>query len=196
MDYIYELHDLEYRQRGRTLSGEFRYGDMATISDRGSVRKETVESGAFSFAVQDRQREINLLAGHSFDQPLASKLAGSLLLDDTAQGLKFRANLPPENRQPTWMRDTVLAVNAGLVRGVSPGFKIPPADVVSDAEVFEDEPGNPGVQIRRIRAAVLFELSLVTRPAYPNTEVDIRQFQQVDHDVDVVVDDERYMRWL
>ena len=196
MDYIYEIHDLEYRAGGRTLSGEFRYGEMATMSDRGSVRKETVDPGAFSFAVEDRQREINLLAGHSFDQPLASKLAGSLLLDDTSRGLQFRATLPPENRQPTWMRDTVLAVNAGLIRGVSPGFKVPPADVVQDAEVLEDEPGNPGVQIRRIRAAVLFELSLVTRPAYPNTEVDIRQFQQVDQ-VDNIEDDfERYLRWL
>ena len=196
MDFIYEIHDLEYRAGGRTLSGEFRYGEMATMADRGSVRKETVDPGAFSFAVEDRQREINLLVGHSFDQPLASKLAGSLLLDDSAQGLQFRATLPPENRQPTWMRDAVLAINAGLIRGVSPGFKVPPADVVQDAEVLEDEPGNPGVQIRRVRAAVLFELSLVTRPAYPNTEVDIRQFQQVDQ-VDKVEDDfERYRRWL
>ena len=197
MDYIYELHDLEYRAGGRSLSGEFRYGEYATMSDRGAVRKETIDSGAFSFAIKDRQREINLLAGHSFDQPLASKRAGTLQLDDDARGLKFRATLPPENRQPTWMRDTVLAVQAGLVGGVSPGFKIPPASAVPDAEVLEDEPGNPGVQIRRIRAAVLFELSLVTRPAYPNTEVDIRQFQQMDQVAKTVeTDDERYLRWL
>ena len=29
------------------LSGSFRYGSMATISDRGDVRKETIDSGAF-----------------------------------------------------------------------------------------------------------------------------------------------------
>ena len=94
------------------------------------------------------------------------------------------------------MRDAVLSVQAGLVGGISPAFRVPPASAVPDAEVLEDEPGNPGVKIRRIRAAVLFELSLVTRPAYPNTEVDIRQFQQVDQ-VDKVEDDfERYRRWL
>lgn len=196
MEYIYEIYDLEYRQSGRTLSGEFRYGELATISDRGEVRKETIDPGAFSFAIEDRGREISLLSGHDFGQPLASKRTGSLLLDDDARGLKFRATLPPENRQPTWMRDAVLSVQAGLVGGISPAFRVPPASAVPDAEVLEDEPGNPGVKIRRIRAAVLFELSLVTRPAYPNTEVDIRQFQQVDQ-VDKVEDDfERYRRWL
>lgn len=194
MDYIYDIHDLEYRQRGRTLSGSFRYGSRATISDRGDIRKETIDSGAFSFAIEDREREISLLSGHDFAQPLASKRAGSLVLDDEDRALTFRATLPPENRQPTWMRDTVLAVQAGLVGGISPGFRVPPATAVQDAEVLEDEPGNPGVKVRRIRAAVLFELSLVTRPAYPDTEVDIRQFQSPDQ-VDQV-DDERYLRWL
>ena len=180
MDFIYEIDDLEYRQRGRVLSGAFRYGVTATMSDRGEVRKESIDAGAFSYAIKDQEREINLLAGHDFAFPLASKRAGSLLLDDDRDRLAFRATLPPENRQPTWMRDTVLSVQAGLVGGISPGFRIPPASTVPDAETLEDEPGNPGVKIRRIRAAVLFELSLVTRPAYPDTEVDVRQFQSVE----------------
>lgn len=41
---------------------------------------------------------------------------------------------------------------------------------------------------------MLFELSLVTRPAYPDTKVDVRQFQSVEPVQ--ANDDERYMRWL
>ena len=66
------------------------------------------------------------------------------------------------------------SVVAGLMVGLSPGFVVPPASVVPDAERFEDEPGNPGVQIRVIRAAVLREFSVVTAPAYPDAAVDLR----------------------
>ena len=58
--------------------------------------------------------------------------------------------------------------------GLSPGFTVPPASAVPDAERLEDEPGNPGVQIRVIRAAVLREFSIVTAPAYPDAAVDLR----------------------
>ena len=56
----------------------------------------------------------------------------------------------------------------------SPGFRVPPQSAVPNAEELIPEPGNPGVQIRVIRQAVLYELSLVTRPAYPETIVDLR----------------------
>ena len=46
--------------------------------------------------------------------------------------------------------------------------------MVPDAETLEPEPGNPGVDIRVIRQAVLYELSIVTQPAYAETSVDVR----------------------
>lgn len=165
---------LEYRQRDRTLTGEFPYGSMATISNRGSVRKERFTPGAFDYALRDPTREINLLAGHSFDRPLASKLAGTLKLEDSPKMLYFRASLPPENKQTTWMRDAVLSIRGGLTRGISPGFTVAPAMVVQLAEELIPEPGNTGVMIRQINHAVLFELSLVTRPAYKDSVVDLR----------------------
>ena len=166
--------EVEVRQRGRELFGSFRYSSTATMSDRGKTRKERFEPGAFKFALDDPTREINLLSGHTFNAPLASRQRGSLKLEDTPEELQFTAQLPLESEQPTWMIDTVKAVRAGLVGGISPGFRVPPADVVPDAESLEPEPGNPGVFIRVIRAAVLFELSIVTRPAYTGTSIDIR----------------------
>ena len=162
---------VEVRARGRELTGRFPYGSTATVSDRGRVRKESFGPNAFRFAVEDAEREIHLLVGHSFDKPLASRGARSLELEDTAEALTFRAQLP--EAQPTYMRDTLLQLDAGLIGGVSPGFRVPPKSAVPNAEELLPEPGNPGVAIRRINEAVLIEISLVSRPAYDETAVEL-----------------------
>ena len=194
--------ELEVRARGRRrrLVGAFPYNREAVVSDRGRVRKERFRTGAFSWQVkrfaelQDQlakmiqeevegayrealmrelaARNVDLLRGHNFDRPIASMLGGSLKLKDTNAALRFEANLP-EN-PPSWIDDTLKAVDAGLIRGVSPGFRVPPASAVANAEELIDEPGNPGVQIRQINQAVLYEISLVTRPAYVDSEIDLR----------------------
>lgn len=178
---------LEYRQRGRELIGRFPYGKLATVRDRGRVRKERFSRRAFKFAVEDPSRDIDLLAGHSFDRPLATRRLGSLELEETDDGLNFVATLPPESEQPSWVQDTVKAVRGGLARGISPGFRVPPSSAVSNAEELLPEPGNPGVMIRQINSAVLFELSVVTRPAYDETSVELRAAE---------TNLERFYRWL
>ena len=172
------------------------------MRDRGRVRKERFKSRAFSWQLREfaklqeelsamigkaveegrrrvienelARRNVDLLRGHNFDRPIASMAAGSLTVMDSRDALRFEADLP-EN-PPSWIEDTVRAVDAGLIRGVSPGFRVPPASAVANAEELVDEPGNPGVQIRQINQAVLYELSLVTRPAYVESEVDLRGF--------------------
>ena len=167
---------LELRQDGhrRTLRGRFPYNSTAVIADRGRVRKEMFAPRAFRFATQDPEREIHLLRGHNFDQPLASKRAGTLTIEDTDDALSFVAQLPDVDVQPTYMRDALAMVTAGLIGGISPGYRVPPATVVPDAERLVPEPGNPSVQIRVIREAVLSEISVVTRPAYNSTDVAVR----------------------
>ena len=165
---------LEIRQSGRsrTLHGRFNYGSMATIRDRGRVRKERFESRAFRFAIEDTNRRIDILVGHDFGKPLASRTAGTLTIDDGAEAVTFEAQLP--NDPPSWIIDAERAITAGLMTGLSPGFTVPPASAVPHAERLEDEPGNPGVQIRVIREAVLREFSVVTAPAYADAAVDLR----------------------
>ncbi|MBV7393258.1 HK97 family phage prohead protease [Mameliella sediminis] len=167
---------LEVRQQeGRpAITGRFPYGELAIISDRGSVRKETIEPGAFSYALEDPDREIHLLSGHDYGKPLASKKAGSLELQDSADALTFRALIPAGAEKITHVADALAMIGAGLAVGVSPGFRVPPKDVVPDAETLKPEPGNPGVMIRQLAALVLYELSIVTRPAYPATSAELR----------------------
>ena len=176
IEYIYPFMDLEIRvDQGRPrLRGKFPYSGLATKRDRGSERKESIMPLAFRYAIQDESREISLLSGHDFDKPLGSRQRGSLTIRDDNDGVYFEASLPVASEQPSWVRDTMLAVQQGLISGISPGFKIPPAGVVPNAETLIEEANNPGVFIRQIHQAVLVEMSLVSRPAYPDTTIETR----------------------
>ncbi|MEO0939877.1 MAG: HK97 family phage prohead protease [Pseudomonadota bacterium] len=166
---------LEVRREGKrpVIRGKFPYGSLAVIADRGRVRKERIMPGAFNFALED-DREVNLLMGHDFDKPLASRGAGTLTFADTPDEFVFDATIASEIEDVSHVRDALSLLASGLVRGVSPGFRVPPASTVPGAERLDEEPGNPGVFIRTILALVLYEISLVTRPAYPSTEAELR----------------------
>ena len=203
--------ELEIRARGGgpgSLFGRFAYSagpgrGMATVSDRGKVRKERISGNAFGWqldafaelqkemadviagAVDEARleilrqaldrRNVHILGGHSFDRPLGDLKSGAKIVS-TKKNIEFEIDLPPEADQPGYMVDTIKMIRAGLAGGISPGFRVPPASAVKNAETFEPEPGNPGVQVRVINQAVLHELSIVTRPAYSETEIDVRAF--------------------
>ena len=168
---------LETRQEGgrRLITGVFPYMALGTIADRGRTRKERFAPGAFRFSLEDALRDIRLLRGHAMDHPLASRSAGTLDLTDSPTELRFAATLPPDDRQPSWVRDTVLAIEDGLMLGLSPGFRVPPSNVVPNAEELIPEPGNPGVFIRQVNQALLTELSVVTSGTYKEAGVEIRE---------------------
>ena len=175
--------ELEIRSKGgrRTIRGSFPYNKTAVRSDRGRVRKEKFAAKAFAFAIADKSRDVNLLVGHEYGKPVASKQAGTLKLRDTNEGVEFEATLPPDESQPSWIQDLIKAADSGLVNGVSPGFKVPLGKVKNpagrgliDAEEFIPDKADPNVMVRKVNAAVLYELSLVTRPAYSGTKLAIR----------------------
>jgi len=174
---------LELRAAGdgtRRLKGRFPYKKRAIIDSGGNGRrpkKEEFAPRAFSFAVDDPDREIHLLSGHSFDKPLASKKARTLLLTDSDDALSFEAILTPDIQRTSWAADFIAAFAAGLIGGISPGFRVAPPEAVDNPEeTTEEDPAEGNALIRTIFAAVLFELSMVTRPAYPETETDLRSF--------------------
>ena len=170
--------DLEVRQVGErpVISGRFPYNCLATTSNAGRQRKERFAPKAFEFVLRPDQqaREINFLMGHDLNRPLAARSAGTLELADTPAALTFQATLPAEALQTTWQRDFMLAHSQGLIKGISPGFLMPPKARFPDAEILEPEPGNAGIFIRTIKAAVLAELSAATRPSYPDTTLEAR----------------------
>lgn len=157
--------------------GKFPYNKLATISDGGRnggrPRKEQFAPRAFSFAVDDPERDILFLSGHRFDKPLASRKAGTLEFEDTDTELRMEALLTPDAQQASWVQDFLAAYRAGLVLGLSPGFRVPPQQTVPNAESVEEEDPSLGrALIRTIFAAILFEISAVTKAAYEDAEVE------------------------
>ena len=173
-DFICWEGELEIRQVGgaRTLSGTFPYNRLGVINDRGRVRKERIGSRAFSYAIAAEDRKIDLLVGHDFGKPIASRQSGTMVIEDAADAVRFTATLPAD--PPPWVVDAEKAIRAGTMTGLSPGFRVPPRSAVANAEELLPEPGNPSVQIRQVNAAVLREFSIVTAPTYDDAFIEMR----------------------
>ena len=93
------------------------------------------------------------------------------------EAVTFDAEITAEMAETSWARDFFIGFAAGLVGGISPGFRIPPPSTVPDAEkVTEEDPALGNALIRTIFAALLYEISLVTVPAYKETEVEERNW--------------------
>ena len=160
--------DLELRQDGErpVIAGRFPYGGLAIIGTR---RQERFMAGAFAATLRDSGTDINFLLSHDMARPLASRNAGTLVFEDSAEALEFRATLPERDQQTTWQRDFLLAHGQGLLGGLSPGFNVFPK---SESEA--SNPALPGTTIRTIRAAMLGEFSAVTRAAYHDATLEAR----------------------
>ena len=166
---LVEARAFEIRQDGDGLAGAFFYDVDTVISDRAadvetrqrSTRKSRVRPRAFRFAIEDETREIQLLAGQSFDTPLASKLAGTLALDDGPDALRFSVERLPDTSAARDLR--AVLTSGAAVAGVRPLYRIPPPETVPDAVTIEPEDGNPDVDIEIVNEAVLTALAVVYR---------------------------------
>lgn len=155
----------EIRQLGRGLTGAIAYGVPSIVSDRGADRKEVYDAGAFDFALDDLSREVSLILG-DYSRPMASRLAGTLEVTSTAEALTFAvADLP----NTSYTRDfQELLITGAVTPGVVPFYTLPPSDVVPEAFLDLPEEGNPEVNVRHIRQAVLTAIAIQYRPPRGN----------------------------
>ena len=165
----------ELRQIGNTLAGLFPYNSIATVAATGRRRKEAFRPGSFRFALDDPERDVFVLVGHDLNQPLGSKLGGSVRFEDGEDALRFIVNLPPEGERPGFMKDTLMNIANGTMKGISPRFVVPPRATVPDAEIYVPEPGNEAnVDIRFLQNVTLKEMSIVTDPVYRESTTELR----------------------
>lgn len=193
--------ELEVRRRrngSRRLRGRFPYRKKAVLSDGGrnggKPAKEQFAPGAFAYRLNRPEEDIHLLYGHDYGKPLASRATGTLKFDDTPEALHFEAEITPQIADTTHGRDALALIEAGLSVGISPGFRIPPPRAVpaDQAERIEQEAyipsrGMHGATIRTVLAALLYELSIVTSPAYKDATVEPDD-EPVDEDGDGIDD--------
>ena len=116
------------------------------------------------------KRNTFLLVGHSYDRTIADMRSGTLAVKHTRDAVELEAQLPAGDEMPSWVRDAVLAVKGKQLRGISPGFQV----ARGGEKLIKEDPSMGDSMIREITDAVVFEYSLVARPAYAGTDVDAR----------------------
>jgi uncharacterized protein len=158
------LGSLEVRAEGgeTRLTARFPYGARTTLAPG---RHEVFAARAFAERIEAGE-DVHLLSGHDYEKPLASRAAGTLTLRDTDAGLELEARV---NSGTSWAADFIAAHRAGLIRGLSPGFRVPEGGET----VKRDGQG----LLRVITRAELFEVSAVTVPAYPQAQIEARAWE-------------------
>ena len=124
--------------------------------------REVVLPGAFKASI--KKDDIRALWNHDPSYILGRNKAGTLHLREDDQGLRTEIDLPDTQ----FARDLWQSVKRGDVDQMSFGFR-----TVSDAWRKEG-----GVVIRELIEADLFDVSPVTYPAYPQTDISARGFYE------------------
>ena len=125
--------------------------------------REKIMPGAFLESIQ--KDDIRALFNHSPNYVLGRNKAGTLTLEEDVQGLKVQIH-PPDTQ---FARDLGVSIKRGDISQMSIGFQ-----VLTERWYMDN-----GEDIREITKAKLYDVSPVTFPAYPQTDVSARSINEV-----------------
>lgn len=150
---------------GKKLVGYAAVFDSNSVEMGGFLRfTESIQRGAFARTLRENQ-DVRGLLDHDTSQVIGRTVAGSLTLEEDDYGL--RATFTPPDTFDA--RRAVEMVDAGLITNMSFGF-----ETVNDKWSIRD-----GIDHRELLDVNLFEVSLVTFPAYPATSIGVRSLEAV-----------------
>lgn len=138
------------------------------LDDGQGVFREYVLPGAFTKTLADND-DVVALFNHSVDHVLGRRRSGTLKLREDSKGLRFEV-VPPA---AGWARDLVASMKRGDVSQCSFGFQ-----PVRDRWSIGKLPDGRLVDERRLVEVRLFDVSIVTRPAYQSTSANVAAVQQ------------------
>lgn len=141
----------------RTLKGLASPFDQETVI--GGWFREVIRAGAFAKTIQEMD-QVGLW-NHDSGKPMARRTKGTLRLFETKRGLEFECDLGEQ----TWANDAWISVERGDVQGCSIGFQV----IKQTWTTVED---GSELDLRDIIEVKLYEISLVTFPAYESTVVE------------------------
>lgn len=122
--------------------------------------KEVIDASAVDRTLTDAA-DVRALVDHDSGKIIGRTRSGTLSLRKDATGLHFVIEPDPDI---TYARDIMLAVRRGDVTGMSFGFR-----VIEDEWNYEAT-----VPVRTVTDMKISEISVVTFPAYPDTDVAMR----------------------
>jgi uncharacterized protein len=126
--------------------------------------RERVEPGAFA-PVLSRNPDVRALFNHSPDYVLGRSKAGTLRMEEDQKGLKVEID-PPDTQ---FARDLMVSIRRGDISGMSIGFT-----VKSDQWDGLDSEGKKLPTRTVLEFGDLYDVSVVTNPAFPATTVSAR----------------------
>jgi uncharacterized protein len=126
---------------------------------------EYVAPGAFKRSLQSRN-EVKLLWNHDSGEPLASLRGGTMQLVEDNRGLKVTASLPNTTRG----RDIAELLRTNVIDSMSFGFNVIKDSWASDGKT------------RTLESVRLFEVSIVSFPAYAATVAQVRSAPTINPD--------------
>lgn len=130
--------------------------------DLGGFR-EKISPGAFT-ATLEKGDDVRALIDHDSGKVLGRNKSGTLKLEQNTKGLK--ATIKPADTNAG--RDIITSLNRGDIDGMSFGFRT----ITDKWETINGE------EIRTLEEVQLFDVSVVTYPAYTDTSVAVRSLEQ------------------
>ena len=122
--------------------------------------KEKICRGTFKRALE-KGNDIHFLAEHDDNKILASTRNNSLTLVEDEKGLFMTAEISPTS----YGKDYHTLINDGILRNMSFGFSV-------DKDKWKKS--HDGIYTREITDLTLYEVSVVTNPAYPQSSIQAR----------------------
>lgn len=134
--------------------------------DLGGFR-EKIAPGAFKNAITGS--DVRALFNHDPNFVLGRTISGTLRLSEDEKGLRIENDLPDTQQA----RDLMVSVGRGDINQMSFGFTVNKQQWEEDGE---------GVVTRTLLDVDLFDVSVVTYPAYPKTDAAIRSLEEFKKD--------------
>lgn len=131
--------------------------------DLGGFR-EQIAPGAFAEAIKND--DVRALYNHNPDHVLGRNLAKTLKLEEDARGLAIEID-PPDTQVA---RDLIVSLERGDVNQMSFGFSVRP-----NGQNWAQN--DAGESIRTLTRVRLWDVSPVAFPAYPSTDVGVRELR-------------------
>jgi uncharacterized protein len=135
---------------------------FGTVTNIGKFN-EVIQRGAFKRSIAEGD-DVVALIDHNPSMILGRRSAGTLTLEEDAKGLRFSCALP----DTTVARDAYANLKAGNLRECSFGFFVDSEDGEDWAQQAD------GTMLRTLKRVRLFDVSVVTFPAYGNTSAAAR----------------------